>query len=104
MSDLDDFRESLKVMRTRHIKSLRWCRRMQAVPIFFNAGFFALDIVTGNIPFAILAIAMMILGLGLIVQGTRAINRTKRKMRQPDYAYIDRMDLEVFGRTFDHGK
>ena len=104
MSDLDDFRESIKVMRTRHIKSMRWARRMQALPISLNAGFLALDIISGDIPFAILAIAMIILGLAMIIQGTRAINRAERRMRQPDWLYVARMEIEIYGKRFEHAR
>jgi hypothetical protein len=106
MSELDDFHASIRMaltaMRTRHIKNIRWMRRVQAALVFVNAGFFALDIIAGNICLAILALAAIIFGSAIIIQGTRAINRAERRIRKPDYTYIDRMDLAIYGRTFNH--
>ena len=83
MSELDDFHASMRMaltaMRTRHIKNIRWMRRVQAALVFVNAGFFALDIIAGNICLAILALAAIIFGSAVIIQGTRAINRIKEK-------------------------
>jgi Flp pilus assembly protein TadB len=102
MSDLDDFHATVRAITARHVKRMHRARRIQVLCLVVDSGVFAFE-VTAGVGDALMAAALAVVimfGLIFIVRQTRAINRTKR----PDYFYIDQMDMEIYGRTFDHGR
>lgn len=71
--------------------------------LFVVLGYF--DIFWLHRPYLAVPMAFMVLVMAAAVTfATRIIHLRRAELRCPDYVLIASMELEIFGRTFDHGR